>query len=199
MADVFSGEIDFNADLQPGDRFRVLVDRQTREGSLSGYGPILAAEFLNDGRTLKAIRFTPEGGLTGLLRRAGPIVEAVLPEITVEVRAANHVALLEFAQASDPRLRPRPQRRRLSRADRRAGGIGGAGRGDDGGMDGGWRSNGEGTAPEWLRNGVPAPVVDRGPRRRAHCRRAISSGASARPASRPGRISTTASRRTDAM
>jgi murein DD-endopeptidase MepM/ murein hydrolase activator NlpD len=62
MADVFSGEIDFNSDLQPGDRFRVLVERQTREGKLSGYGAILAAEFVNDNRTLKAIRFTPEGG-----------------------------------------------------------------------------------------------------------------------------------------
>jgi murein DD-endopeptidase MepM/ murein hydrolase activator NlpD len=62
MADVFSGEIDFNSDLQPGDKFRVLVERHTREGRLSGYGAILAAEFINDGRTLKAIRFTPDGG-----------------------------------------------------------------------------------------------------------------------------------------
>src|SRR5262245_35272731 len=62
MADVFSGEIDFNSDLQPGDKFRVLVERHTREGKLSGYGAILAAEFVNDGRSLRAVRFTPEGG-----------------------------------------------------------------------------------------------------------------------------------------
>lgn len=62
MADVFSGEIDFNSDLQPGDHFRVLVERHTREGKLSGYGAILAAEFVNDNRKLKAIRFTSEGG-----------------------------------------------------------------------------------------------------------------------------------------
>ncbi|MEO7134464.1 MAG: M23 family metallopeptidase [Vicinamibacterales bacterium] len=62
MADVFAGDIDFNADLQPGDRFRVLVERHTRDGKLSGYGAILAAEFVNDNRKLKAIRFTPEGG-----------------------------------------------------------------------------------------------------------------------------------------
>ena len=62
MADVFSGEIDFNSDIQPGDRYRVLVERHTREGKLVGYGAILAAEFVNDGRVLKAIRFTPEGG-----------------------------------------------------------------------------------------------------------------------------------------
>ena len=62
LADVFSGEIDFNSDLQPGDRFRLLVERHTREGKLAGYGPILAAEFVNEGRELRAIRFTPEGG-----------------------------------------------------------------------------------------------------------------------------------------
>ena len=62
LADVFSGEIDFNSDLQPGDRFRLLVERHARDGKLAGYGPILAAEFVNDGRPLRAIRFTPEGG-----------------------------------------------------------------------------------------------------------------------------------------
>ncbi|MDP3717438.1 MAG: peptidoglycan DD-metalloendopeptidase family protein [Acidobacteriota bacterium] len=62
LADVFSGEIDFNSGLQPGDSFRLLVERQTREGKLAGYGPILAAEFVNVGRQLRAIRFTPEGG-----------------------------------------------------------------------------------------------------------------------------------------
>lgn len=65
MADVYSGEIDFNSDLQPGDHFRVLVERQTREGKLAGYGAILAAEFQNDNRRLKAIRFAPEGGSPG--------------------------------------------------------------------------------------------------------------------------------------
>lgn len=62
LADVFSGEIDFSSDLQPGDRFRVAVERHSRDGKVAGYGPILAAEFLNDGRQLRAVRFTPEGG-----------------------------------------------------------------------------------------------------------------------------------------
>ena len=176
MADVFSGEIDFNSDLQPGDRFRVLVERQTREGRLSGYGPILAAEFVNDGRTLEGDPLHARRRRTGVLRRAGPVAETVLPEVAAEVRAADHVALLELAQAPDPRLRPRPQRRRLSRADRRAGGLGGAGRGDDGGMDGGRGTHREGAAPEWVRNRVPAPVVDRRP-----CRRAHFAGRSGRP------------------
>lgn len=62
LADVFSGEIDFSSDLQPGDRFRVAVERHSRDGKVTGYGPIVAAEFVNEGRPLRAVRFTPEGG-----------------------------------------------------------------------------------------------------------------------------------------
>ena len=168
MADVFSGEIDFNSDLQPGDRFRVLVERQTREGTPLGLradprGRVPQRRPHAEGHSVHARR-----RLAGLLRRARPIAEALLPEVAVEVRAADHVALLELEETPDPRLRPRAQRRRLSRADRRAGRIGGAGRGDDGGMDGGWRPDREGAAPERLRDRIPAPVVDCRPRRRAH-------------------------------
>lgn len=65
LADVFSGEIDFSSDLQPGDHFRVMVERYTREGKPAGYGAILAAEFANDGRNLTAVRFTPDSGSPG--------------------------------------------------------------------------------------------------------------------------------------
>jgi murein DD-endopeptidase MepM/ murein hydrolase activator NlpD len=62
LADVFSGEIDFNTDLQPGDGYSVAFDKYTREGGQSSYGDITAAEFRNDGRVLRAIRFTVPGG-----------------------------------------------------------------------------------------------------------------------------------------
>ncbi len=62
MADIFSGEIDFNNDLQRGDRFALLFEKFTREGKTAGYGPIAAAEFQNDGRVLRAFRYTPPDG-----------------------------------------------------------------------------------------------------------------------------------------
>ena len=73
MADVFSGEIDFNSDLQPGDRFRVLVERETRDGVLDGYGAILAAEFVNAGRPLqgRAIYVRKTGSPATSTNRAG--------------------------------------------------------------------------------------------------------------------------------
>ena len=62
LADIFSGELDFNTDLQPGDRFELLVEKQYREPhAFAGYGPIVAAELDNAGRRYRAVRFTPPG------------------------------------------------------------------------------------------------------------------------------------------
>lgn len=107
MADVFSGEIDFNSDLQPGDRFRVLVERQTREGRLAGYGPILAAEFVNSGRALKAIRFTPEGGSPGYYDENGRSLKRFFlksplkfePRITSRFSSSRRHPILGYARA----------------------------------------------------------------------------------------------------
>ena len=65
LARVFSGEIDFNTELQPGDSYAVAFERFVREGRPESYGEITAAEFRNDGRVLHAIRFTPPGGEPG--------------------------------------------------------------------------------------------------------------------------------------
>jgi len=107
MADVFSGEIDFNSDLQPGDSFRVLVERQTREGRLSGYGPILAAEFVNENRKLKAIRFTPDGGSPGYYDENGRSLKRFFlksplkfePRITSSFSASRKHPILGYSRA----------------------------------------------------------------------------------------------------
>lgn len=62
MAEIFSGEIDFNSDLQPGDRFALVYEKFTRDGEAAGYGPIAAALFENGGRVLRAYRYTVPGG-----------------------------------------------------------------------------------------------------------------------------------------
>ena len=61
MAEVFAGEIDFNTDLQPGDRYTVTFERFHREGRPNSYGVVTAARFENDGRVLNAFRFTTPG------------------------------------------------------------------------------------------------------------------------------------------
>lgn len=107
MADVFSGELDFNSDLQPGDRFRVLVERQTREGRLAGYGAILAAEFVNSGRSLKAIRFTPDGGTPAYYDEQGRSLKRFFlksplkfePRITSRFSSSRKHPILGYARA----------------------------------------------------------------------------------------------------
>jgi murein DD-endopeptidase MepM/ murein hydrolase activator NlpD len=71
MADLFSGDVDFNSELQPADSFHVLVEKELREGEMVGYGPILAAEFVNEGRHVQAFRYEVPGGKPGYYDAAG--------------------------------------------------------------------------------------------------------------------------------
>jgi murein DD-endopeptidase MepM/ murein hydrolase activator NlpD len=74
LADVFGGQVDFNSDLQPGDRFEALVEREFRDGKPAGYGHIVAATLVNDGRRLQSFRFTQEDGGTGYFDESGQSV-----------------------------------------------------------------------------------------------------------------------------
>ncbi len=71
LAEIFSGEIDFHTELQPGDAFTLAFERIFREGQPIGYGPIVAAEFDNEGRRHKAILFTTPGGKPGYYDEQG--------------------------------------------------------------------------------------------------------------------------------
>ena len=72
LAGIFASDVDFNTDLQTGDRFEVVVEKLFREDDqFAGYGPILAAELHNDGRRLRALRFAPEGGSPGYFDEEG--------------------------------------------------------------------------------------------------------------------------------
>ena len=71
LAQVFAGEIDFNTEVQPGDRFALAFERFVREERPTTYGAITAAEFHNDGREIRAVRFTPPGGEPGYFDEQG--------------------------------------------------------------------------------------------------------------------------------
>ena len=66
LADVFSGDVDFYRDLRQGDRFTVVYEMHMLRGRPVRAGRLLAAEFVNQGRTLRAIHYqtsyyTPDG------------------------------------------------------------------------------------------------------------------------------------------
>ena len=62
LADVFKYDIDFVNSVQPGDRFVVTHQQQWQDGEFVRDGDILAAEFVNSGRTYRAVRYVmPDG------------------------------------------------------------------------------------------------------------------------------------------
>jgi len=62
LADIFGWDIDFVLDVRPGDTFVISYQEIWRDGSWVKDGPIDAAEFVNQGREFRAVRYTdPEG------------------------------------------------------------------------------------------------------------------------------------------
>lgn len=64
LAEIFGGDIDFHRDLRLGDKFSVIYEQPYLNGMASPNARILAAEFINHGRTLQAFYFqnTPHSG-----------------------------------------------------------------------------------------------------------------------------------------
>lgn len=57
LADIFAWDIDFVRDLRQDDSFRVLIEKRYRDGIFAGYGQLLAAEFVNQGESYRAVYF----------------------------------------------------------------------------------------------------------------------------------------------
>lgn len=62
LANIFGWDIDFVLDIRNGDEFSVIYQQIWQDGELVGDGPIVAAQFVNDGRTFRAVRYQlPDG------------------------------------------------------------------------------------------------------------------------------------------
>ncbi|WP_457395372.1 LysM-like peptidoglycan-binding domain-containing protein, partial [Roseateles sp. P5_E1] len=59
--EIFKYDIDFSKDLQPGDRFSVVLDETWREGEKVDTSKILAATFTSGGKTYSGFRFDRNG------------------------------------------------------------------------------------------------------------------------------------------
>ena len=64
LVGIFGWDIDFALDIRKGDRFNLLYEEQFLEGKKIKDGPIIAAEFSNQGRTYRAVRYTDSNGRT---------------------------------------------------------------------------------------------------------------------------------------
>ena len=89
LADVFEYKIDMSRDLQPGDAFRVMVERSTSSAGAVRVGRILAATFTLSGTELQAIRY-----------RSGAVSGDFFDQDGRSLRAAFLRAPLEFRRIS---------------------------------------------------------------------------------------------------
>lgn len=64
LAKVFGWDIDFALDVMPGDRFSLVYEEHYLDGEKFSDGPILAAEFINQGKTFRAVQYTNQEGKT---------------------------------------------------------------------------------------------------------------------------------------
>jgi murein DD-endopeptidase MepM/ murein hydrolase activator NlpD len=71
LADIFGGDIDFHRDLRKGDRFSVVFESIAHHGKMVRTGRILAAEFVNNGKTFSAIWFETTPGHGGYYTSEG--------------------------------------------------------------------------------------------------------------------------------
>jgi murein DD-endopeptidase MepM/ murein hydrolase activator NlpD len=62
LANIFGWDIDFALDIRKGDSFKVLFEEAFLNGEKIGNGNILAAEFTNQGRTFRAVRYVDSNG-----------------------------------------------------------------------------------------------------------------------------------------
>jgi murein DD-endopeptidase MepM/ murein hydrolase activator NlpD len=65
LADVFGGDIDFHRDLRRGDKFTVVYEMYYDQGRPIKSGRLLAAEFINQGKSYRAIWFQDAEGKGG--------------------------------------------------------------------------------------------------------------------------------------
>jgi murein DD-endopeptidase MepM/ murein hydrolase activator NlpD len=77
LADVFGGDIDFHRDIRKGDRFSVIYESIDYLGKPVRTGRILAAEFVNDGRTYRAVWFEGSDGRGGYYTADGKNIRKV--------------------------------------------------------------------------------------------------------------------------
>jgi murein DD-endopeptidase MepM/ murein hydrolase activator NlpD len=62
LASIFASDIDFVLDLRDGDKFTIVYEEMWRDGARLAEGEILAAEFVNQGKAHRAVRYRSQDG-----------------------------------------------------------------------------------------------------------------------------------------
>ncbi len=72
FAEIFAWDVDFYLDTRRGDTFALIVQKKYLDGRFTGYGDVLAAEYVNAGRLFRAVRYTyPDTGKSDFFNADG--------------------------------------------------------------------------------------------------------------------------------
>ncbi|MBI2791577.1 MAG: peptidoglycan DD-metalloendopeptidase family protein [Gammaproteobacteria bacterium] len=94
LAKVFAYDIDFALDIKPNDYFKVLFEEYFVNGVKVGNGPIVAAEFVNNGNQYRAIRYTDSNGETSYYSPSGKSLKKAFIRTPVQyTRISSHFNL----------------------------------------------------------------------------------------------------------
>jgi len=63
LSDIFAWDIDFATNLRPGDQFTVVYEKKMVDGKEIDSDEIIAAEFINQGKSYTAVRYINEAGI----------------------------------------------------------------------------------------------------------------------------------------
>jgi murein DD-endopeptidase MepM/ murein hydrolase activator NlpD len=75
LAEIFGWKIDFVRDVRNGDEFKLIYEVRERDGERLGTGNLIAAEYRNGDRTIRAVRYTSPDGTTGYYEPDGSSLE----------------------------------------------------------------------------------------------------------------------------
>ncbi len=89
MADVYAWSMDFNRDIQTGDRFAVLVEREVSDEGEVRVGQVLAADLLASGKHLTAFRFEDAAGQSRFFDEDGTSLRRAFLRAPVEFRRVS--------------------------------------------------------------------------------------------------------------
>lgn len=94
LANIFAYDIDFALDIKPNDHFKVLFEEYFVNGVKVGNGPIVAAEFVNNGKQYRAIRYTDSAGQTSYYSPSGQSLKKAFIRTPVQyTRISSHFNL----------------------------------------------------------------------------------------------------------
>ena len=91
LANVFAWDIDFVLDIREGDRFTAVYEQVYQDGKYLRDGEILAAEFINNGKTYRAVRFVTENGTASYYAPDGRAMRKAFLRAPVEFTRVSSV------------------------------------------------------------------------------------------------------------